>query len=259
MGDHLKLMEEEFKTNPLLKKKEDNPSRNFQDEVPYNKNTQENENIKKKQTVIEQEEKENTNINTDTNSTLEEKENNEHSEEATDDEDDNEEEEEDTSGDVITQDDFFITKETNETVTTHPLPQRRTNLNTMWRTRFLNSLFPDTIALENTNMQKPDESRKLQQIQHENYPIGSPFANDHNSFRIWNINANTITTKEDFSELHELCLSLNHFKVSAVGFQEVNLDLMDIKIRNNILSVFKQHFKSAQVLFSTTPIRSPGK
>ena len=87
MGDHLKLMEEEFKTNPLLKKKVDDPLRNFQDEDLYINNIQNMENIKKKLSVIEQEETENTNTNTDKNSTPEEQKNKEHSEEATDDED----------------------------------------------------------------------------------------------------------------------------------------------------------------------------
>ena len=48
MGDHLKLMEQESKTQPLLKKKVDNPSRYFYDNEPTKK-TQKTTNNRHKQ------------------------------------------------------------------------------------------------------------------------------------------------------------------------------------------------------------------
>ena len=39
--------------------------------------------------------------------------------------------------------------------------------------------------------------------------------------------------------------------------QEININLLNVQLRNQITDVFKRHFNVARMIFSTTPIQSP--
>ena len=90
-----------------------------------------------------------------------------------------------------------------------------------------------------------------------NDPIFDPFLPQHNNLRIWCNNANTLSTYNDFTELHELCDVLKQHNVNIICMQEINIDLLNITLHNKITDVFKQHFNVARLVFSTTPIQSP--
>jgi hypothetical protein len=76
---------------------------------------------------------------------------------------------------------------------------------------------------------------------------------------IWSNNANTLLMRDDFSELHELCLALKDYSpaIGIIALQEINLDTLQPDIRTNIESVFKQHFGAVRLITSTSPIRAP--
>ena len=133
-------------------------------------------------------------------------------------------------------------------------------LNAAWRKSFRAALRPETLLQdEPESHQLPDRAKPSAEIQQDNDHIGSQFTKSHNSFRIWNINANTILTHQDYSELHELCISLVEYGVAAVSFSEVNLDLLDLTTKEDITNIFKQHFTTAKVIFITTTIKAPTK
>ena len=121
---------------------------------------------------------------------------------------------------------------------------------------FQHALHPRKIQLKK-NIQLPHCNRHPTLSRQDNKPMGDTFYKEHENIRIWNINANTILTHNDYAELNELCLSIAEYNISIVGFQEINLDLLQQEIRNNITQVFKTHFNSVKLLFSTTPIKAP--
>jgi hypothetical protein len=71
------------------------------------------------------------------------------------------------------------------------------------------------------------------------------------------VNANGISRKNDFAELHSLCVSLKAREVDAIAIQEVNTDFMQADIREAYTTIFKEHFGQARVLTATTCIQSP--
>jgi hypothetical protein len=75
----------------------------------------------------------------------------------------------------------------------------------------------------------------------------------------WSNNANTLLMRDDFSELHELCLSLKQYSpaIGIIALQEINLDTLQPDIRTKIESVFKQHFGAVRLVTSTSPIQAP--
>lgn len=70
------------------------------------------------------------------------------------------------------------------------------------------------------------------------------------------MNANIILIHDKYAELNELCLLILEYIILIVGFQEVNLDLLQSKLRDNINRTFKKHFGSVNLLFSTTSIKA---
>ena len=80
---------------------------------------------------------------------------------------------------------------------------------------------------------------------------------DNNDLRIWSINANTLLTHNNFSELHESCISALHNKITILCLQEININIYKRGIRNTIKKVLKQHFPTFNLLLSSTPIHSP--
>ena len=135
---------------------------------------------------------------------------------------------------------------------------KKLKLNKEWATFFSHALQPKIKSPNDVAIQVPNIKRQqlltpnIDQTQH----IGGEFSKDHNAIRMWNVNANTILTHNDYSELHELCLSIIDYNINIVGFQEINLNLLNPKIRDAITKVFKQYF-TVKIIFSTTPIQSP--
>jgi hypothetical protein len=77
------------------------------------------------------------------------------------------------------------------------------------------------------------------------------------AFRLWSANANGISSKDGFSELHSLCVSLKSKFVDAVALQEPNMDFMQPYIRQKYQEIFKEHFGQAKVLTAMTCIEAP--
>jgi hypothetical protein len=91
-----------------------------------------------------------------------------------------------------------------------------------------------------------------------NEPSGDPFSpKSRNSFRIWSVNANGISSKNDFAELHALCVALKSHSVDAMALQEPNTDFMNKQLRDTYTDIFKEHFGQARVLMATTCIEAP--
>jgi hypothetical protein len=151
-------------------------------------------------------------------------------------------------------------------MTEDPVPvQPRANpgrLNEAWRTFFRDSLVADdptkrpvdtATAHGGTPVPLPPPIRAP-----PNVPSGDPFENKtRNSFRIWSVNANGISTKDHFAELHALCISLRSRSVDAIAIQEPNLDFMKADIREKYKDIFKEHFGQARVITATTCIAAP--
>lgn len=73
---------------------------------------------------------------------------------------------------------------------------------------------------------------------------------------MWNVNANTLITYNNYFKLHELYLAVIEYNFSVLGFQEINLNLLNPRIRDKITAVFKQYFP-IKIVFGTMPIKSP--
>lgn len=86
--------------------------------------------------------------------------------------------------------------------------------------------------------------------------IGSTFCKSHPSLQFLSFNMNTLKLHDDLAELHDFCYSIAEYNVAIIGIQEINLNLLDSEIRAQITNMFKRHFSSIKILFSTTPIPS---
>jgi hypothetical protein len=136
-------------------------------------------------------------------------------------------------------------------------------LNDAWRTFFRDSLVatdPAAVQVEAVPAQggtpaslpPPPPPPRLSP---PNEPSGDPFENkNRDSFRIWSVNANEISIKYGFAELHALCISLCSRSVDAIAIQEPNLDFMKADIRETYEAIFKEHFGQARVITATTCI-----
>jgi hypothetical protein len=135
-------------------------------------------------------------------------------------------------------------------------------LNTEWRTFFRNSLIaadpdrgPPTIAppYGGTPVSLPPALRTA-----TNDPSGDAFTpKTRDSFRLWSVNANGISSRDGYAELHTLCTSLQSGSVDAVALQEPNADFMNADIRQKYEEIFKEHFGHARVITTTTCISAP--
>jgi hypothetical protein len=74
---------------------------------------------------------------------------------------------------------------------------------------------------------------------------------------MWSVNAGGISSKNDFAELHTLCVSLKSRSVDAVSLQECNVDFMQASVRDKFTAIFKEHFGQARVITATTCISAP--
>jgi hypothetical protein len=91
-----------------------------------------------------------------------------------------------------------------------------------------------------------------------NVPSGDNFdCKSKDAFRLWSANANGISSKDGFSKLHSLGISLKSKFVDAVAIQEPNSDFMQPYIRQKYQDIFKEHFGQAKVLTATTCIAAP--
>ena len=70
------------------------------------------------------------------------------------------------------------------------------------------------------------------------------------------INMNTLLMHNDYAELHELCISLKKYKVSAVCLQEIIINIKKEKIRNKNRKIFYMHFTCSKLIISHTPIKT---
>jgi hypothetical protein len=77
------------------------------------------------------------------------------------------------------------------------------------------------------------------------------------SFRVWSVNANGISSKNDFAELHSMCVSLKTREVDAIAIQDENTDFMQADLRGAYTTIFKEHFGQTRVLMATTCIQAP--
>ena len=53
-----------------------------------------------------------------------------------------------------------------------------------------------------------------------------------------------------------MCKHLQQYKVDIIALQEINLDLLHHRIRNDIKIVFKEYFTQIHMIFSTTGIKA---
>jgi hypothetical protein len=74
---------------------------------------------------------------------------------------------------------------------------------------------------------------------------------------MWSINAGNISSKNDFAELHTLCVSLQSRSVDAIALQECNVDFMQASVRDKFTEIFKEHFGQARVITATSCISAP--
>ena len=59
---------------------------------------------------------------------------------------------------------------------------------------------------------------------------------------MWNVNTNTLLTHNDYTKLHELCLAVIEYNINVLGFQGINLNLLNPRIRDDITVVCKHYF-----------------
>lgn len=148
--------------------------------------------------------------------------------------------------------------------TPHPHPdnpanrrRNRPHLSTEWQQLFQRELnHPAPTTPRDPNVTR-DTQPPLRQPRNE--PCGDPFSTDFNGMWIWSNNANTLLMRDDFSELHELCIALHAYSpaIGIIALQEINLDTLQTDIRSKIESVFKQHFGAVRLVTSTSPIQAP--
>lgn len=124
-----------------------------------------------------------------------------------------------------------------------------------WKKLFATALCPKVI--KDPRIQLPHNTRQQRLQINTNGKIGDAFVKDHNCFRIWNVNANTILAHDDYAEFHDLCAQLKKYNVAVLGMQELNVDILQYKVRNCIVEILKENSVSVKVVFSTTPILAP--
>jgi hypothetical protein len=91
-----------------------------------------------------------------------------------------------------------------------------------------------------------------------NQPSGDNFENKPNgAFHVWSVNANGISSKDNFAELHSLCITLKRRSVDAIAIQEPNTEFMKANIRDKYYETFKEHFGLARVITATSCIDAP--
>jgi hypothetical protein len=77
------------------------------------------------------------------------------------------------------------------------------------------------------------------------------------TFRTWYANAGGISTKNDYAELHTLCVSLKARSVDAVAIQDPNVDFMQVATREKYKEIFREHFGQVRFITVTTCIDAP--
>jgi hypothetical protein len=135
-------------------------------------------------------------------------------------------------------------------------------LNNEWQTFFRDSLIADDPANQQARPQALPSSTPTSLPPPlrppPNEPCGDNFeATQAGAFRVWSVNANGISSKDGFAELHTLCVSLKSRSVDAIAIQEPNTDFMKADIREQYTKIFKEHFGQACVLPATSCIDSP--
>ena len=148
---------------------------------------------------------------------------------------------------------------TPESFLPEPIPNRRTttaNLSTEWTHLFQQELQTATTAPTPPHIARDNQPPLTAP---PNEPCGDPFTTDFHGMWIWSNNANTLLMLDDFSELHELCLSLKKYSpaIGIIALQEINLDTLQTDIRSKIETVFKQRFGAVRLVTSTLPIQAP--
>ena len=105
-------------------------------------------------------------------------------------------------------------------------------INNKWKIFFSKALQPKNII--NTKIQLTNRERQTLLYDQENKQMGDDFNKDHNTLGVLNVNGNTILIHDNYEELNKLCFLILEYNISIVGFQEVNLNLLQSKIRDNI-------------------------
>jgi endonuclease/exonuclease/phosphatase family metal-dependent hydrolase len=141
----------------------------------------------------------------------------------------------------------------------HRTPVSPGRLNTEWRNFFCNSLLAANPDRAQPPLILPTPASLPPSIRTApNGPSGDTFAlKPQNSFRLWSVNANGISSRDGFAELHTLCTSLQSRSVDAIALQEPNADFMQADICQKYEDIFREHFGQARVLTVTTCIAAP--
>ena len=100
----------------------------------------------------------------------------------------------------------------------------QSKLNKEWTQFFQQALHPRKLQ-HNHNIQLAHQNRHPTLSRQDNKPMGDTFYKENENEQIWNVNANTILTHNNYAELNKLCLSIAEYNFSIVGLQEINLDL----------------------------------
>jgi hypothetical protein len=77
------------------------------------------------------------------------------------------------------------------------------------------------------------------------------------SFRAWSINAGGISSREDYTDFHTLCVSLKARSIDAIALQEPNLDFMQQDVRHKFQEIFREHFGQVRLVTATSCINAP--
>jgi exonuclease III len=145
-----------------------------------------------------------------------------------------------------------------------PLPRRARahphQLNTEWRNFFRDSLLAHDPAAPRARRDggNPSETLPPPLRTAPNEPSGDNFATKpRDSFLLWSVNANGISSQNDFAALRSLCVSLRSCSADAVALQEPNIDFMQADVRQKYNEIFKEHFGQARILTATSCIEAP--
>jgi hypothetical protein len=141
------------------------------------------------------------------------------------------------------------------------IPRGRPNdarLNDAWQTFFRDALVPpvETLPALAEHFTPPSLPPPLHPA--ANQTVGDPFAPcPTDSFRLWSLNANGMSIKDDFSDWHSMCVNLVPFNVGAIALSEPNLDFLQMDIRKKIEDIFRMHFGSVRLVTATTCAKAP--
>jgi hypothetical protein len=131
-------------------------------------------------------------------------------------------------------------------------------LNEAWQTFFRDALVPPNTArpVSNEPYYPPELPPPLVPV--KNLPVGAPFNPcPRDSFRLWSLNANGLSIKDDYSAWHSMCANLVPYNVGAITLSEPNVDFLQKDFRAKIEGIFRLHFGSVRLITVTTCAKAP--